>query len=302
MGRRNFILGILATLVMCWGQVTWAEVRLLKGREARALRSAKTIYVDVTASTWKTRGRLLYDIEGSVRVKLASVGFTVVRTSQEPHLLKLFVNYREERGEPYGANQFGTVMTGDFRVDHHTAGPVFEVTVQETSHPTISGTPPYLDALQNFQTNPYYYFLGDLIWWRMQKNHEAHTVFIEALKEKVAAGQADRMADPSLARFKKPDHYMIPSQELYIPIAIRRTVAELVHAKDPRLVPVLFDLVEYPDVYVRVQAVNALGSFQAVESLALLQNLISNDPDIEVRQAAEAVLDALTTTPSSRTP
>jgi len=90
MGRRNFILGILATLVMCWGQVTWAEVQLLKGREARALHSAKTIYVDVTASTWKTRGRLLYDIEVAVRVKLASVGLTVVRTSQEQLTHKTF--------------------------------------------------------------------------------------------------------------------------------------------------------------------------------------------------------------------
>lgn len=298
MGRRNFILGILATLVMCWGQVTWAEVRLLKGREARALRSAKTIYVDVTASTWKTRGRLLYDIEVAVRVKLASVGLTVVRTSQEPHSLTLFVNYREERGEPYGGHQFGTVMTGDFRVDHHAAGPIFEVTVQETSHPTISGTPPYLDALQNFQTNPYYYFLGDLIWWRMQKNHEAHTVFIMALKEKAAGRRADL---PVCTAVNCP-HTMATTRELYAPIAIRRTVEELVHAKDPRLVPVLFDLVEYPDVYVRVQAVKALGSFQAVESLALLQNLISNDPDIEVRQAAEAVLDALTATPSPSPP
>lgn len=313
MKRKYLIIAFLACFFLSFSKILLVKAKTLEDREAWSLRGATTIYVDTAASTWKPRGLVLHEVGVSVRMKLDSAGFNVTRIRQEPHLLTLSVKYRETRGEPYGVNQFATVITGDFHVDHHTVGPVFDLTVQETAHPSISGTPPYLDALHNFETNPYYYFLGDLIWWRIQKNFEAHTVFLMALKDDVLSKKTKGKSVSDGTELETPDssltctgvncpHSMLAARKLYAPIVIRRTLEELVHAKDSRLVPLLFDLVGYPDAYVRIQAIKAFESFQVAKSLPLLQSLISNDLDVETRQAAEAALDAIMAAPSLGSP
>ena len=54
----------------------------------------------------ETRGHLMYDVEGAVRLTLDRVGFNVVRRKSESHALTLFIHDNEEKGEPYGINQF----------------------------------------------------------------------------------------------------------------------------------------------------------------------------------------------------
>ena len=73
-----------------------------------------TIQVIVQASTWKTRGRLLYDIEGSILKKLSLAGFQAIHDATKPHQYQLVVQYDEERGDQYGVELWGTTINATF--------------------------------------------------------------------------------------------------------------------------------------------------------------------------------------------
>ncbi|RMH09263.1 MAG: HEAT repeat domain-containing protein [Nitrospirae bacterium] len=291
----------LSLIVLCgvlvllwWGgnEKAYGAAQIHVVSQARGLSGTKTIAVQVEARTWKPRGRLLYDIEGSVRVKLADAGFHVVRTAREPHGLTLTVLYQETKGEPYGINQFGTVITGTFRLAHHMRGTLLELTVQETAKPSISGPPPYLDALQNFQTNPYYYFLGDILWGHVNKQWDVTTVFLHALR-KSSQRKAQEIEDPDLSRFTRPDHTMISPHEVFAPIAIKHTIQELVKLQESRVIPLLYALLKYPNVYVQVACIEGFGALQLVDALPVLYELREHASSIEVRHAAQVVSETL---------
>ena len=97
---------------------------------------------------------------------------------------------------------------------HRTAGPLLEITVIETSHPTISGTPPYLDTLQNFQTNPYYYFLGDIIWGWVQEDVDVAGELIRAIQRMAVWVKHEEAVQSVEGRFKKLAHSMVPPRAL----------------------------------------------------------------------------------------
>lgn len=256
------------------------------------LRMANSIYVDVQASTWKTRGRLLWDAPADVRTKLIAVGFEIVREKSQPHALTLTGSYEETRGRQFGINRYGTVLTGTFRVEHHEKGPLFEITIQEKSTLTSSGTLPYLDSLHNFLTNPYYHFLGEIVDGQIHRNQDAHRVFLKELRAKVAHEAAPAVSD-------NPDwipegiHSMQQAHTLYEPVAARRTIGEFVQAKDDRIVDLLPDLLNHPDVYVKVRGVEAYGDFGVMEALPLLRDLEKSAREIEVRNAATATISRL---------
>ena len=259
------------------------------------LRTANTIYVDVQASTWKTRGRLLWDAPADITAKLIAVGFEIVRERTQPHALTLTGSYEETRGRQFGINQYGTVLTGTFRIEHHEKGPLFEITVQEKATLTPLGTLPYLDSLHNFLTNPYYHYLGEIIDGQVRRNQNARRVFLNELLAKVAHDADPRVSD-------NPDwipegiHSMQQAHTLYEPVAARRTIGEFVRAEDDRIVGILPDLLKHPDVYVKVRSIQAFGDFHVIEALPLLRDLEKNANEVEVRNAASATITRLTET------
>lgn len=257
------------------------------------LRTANTIYVDVQASTWKTRGRLLWDAEADIRTKLIAVGFEIVREKNQPHALSLTGSYEETRGRQFGINRYGTVLTGTFRIEHHEVGPLFEITIQEKATLTPSGTLPYLDSLHNFLTNPYYHYLGEIIDGQVHRSQDAHRVFLKELRAKVIHDAAPKVSDNS-DWLPEGIHSMQQAHTLYEPVAARRTIGEFVQAKDESIVPILPDLLNHPDVYVKVRSVQAFGDFNVMEALPLLRDLENDAKDIEVRHAASATISRLT--------
>ncbi len=259
-----------------------------------ALRTAKTIYVEVRVSTWKRRGRLLWDAQADVRAKLTAAGFDIVRQKTAPHDLALVGVYQETKGRPFGVNRYGTVMSGTFRIERHSEGPLFEITIQEKATMTPSGTLPYLDSLHNFLTNPYYHFLGEIIDGQIHRNHDAHTVFLKELRAKVNHDAAPRVSDNS-DWLPEGIHSMQQAHTLYEPLAARRVIVEFVRTGDDAIIDILPDLLKYPDVYVKVRCVRAFGDFGVTEALPLLQNLEKHAKEIEVRNAASATIARLTT-------
>ncbi len=259
------------------------------------LRTANTIYVDVQAATWKTRGRFLWDAPADIRAKLIAVGFEIVREKTQPHALTLTGSYEETRGRQFGINRYGTVLTGTFRIEHHEKGPLFEITIQERAELTSSGTLPYLDSLHNFLTNPYYHFLGEIVDGQIHRNQDAHRVFLKGLRAKIVQEAVPEVSENS-DWLPEGIHSMQQAHTLYEPVAARRTIGEFVQAKDNRIVGILPDLLNHPDVYVKVRSVRAFGDFGVLEALPLLRDLEKNAKEVEVRNAASATIARLTGT------
>lgn len=259
------------------------------------LRTANTIYVDVQASTWKTRGRLLWDAEADIRAKLVAVGFEIVREKNQPHALTLTGSYDETRGRQFGINRYGTVLTGTFRIEHHEKGPLFEITIQEKATLTPSGTLPYLDSLHNFLTNPYYHFLGEIVDGQIHRNRDAHRVFLKELRAKVTHEAVPKISD-DFDWLPEGIHSMQQAHTLYEPVATRRTIEEFVRAEDNSIVDLLPDLLTHPDVYVKVRSIQAFGDFNVKRVLPLLQDLEKSAKEVEVRNAASATIARLTGT------
>ena len=251
---------------------------------------APSIFVHIEATTWKTRGRFLYDVEGSLLKKMASSGFTIVRRKEDAHQLTLRVLYREDRGEPYDINAFGTLIHGTFYLDPFSNGSTWELHISETSTNSISGTPPYLDVLEKFESNPYYFFISEILRGHIEKKLDLRGGLIFALERIMAF---DKTSNPAMilpdGSVRLEPHSMVSTQELYEATAIRRAIDDLVKATDRRIIPVLFQLLDHTDSVVRVRAIEALGSFQINDSRVRLSEMAQNDPDPHVRKTAQKV-------------
>ena len=129
-----------------------------------------TIQVIVHTSTWKTRGRLLYDVEGSILKKLSLAGFQTVHDTKTPHQYQLVVQYKEKRGAQYGVGLWGTIIQASFLFRGTTIAEPLTWEIQETSTNTVSGPAPYLDALLKFETHPHYFFLGSMLQKMMKES------------------------------------------------------------------------------------------------------------------------------------
>jgi len=257
------------------------------------VQEAQTIFVDADISTWKPRGVMYWDVEGSLMTKLAEAGFTIVRDKSEPHELTLIVDYQERRGQAFAVNRYGTIMEGTFQVTHQAEGSLFAIHIVESSKPSIMGTPPYLDVLHNFLSNPYYHFLGEIVRSEIQGSQDPHRIFINSLHADVAKLKNTGEVDPVSGDAGRLLHSMAMDKSLYAPVAVRRTLDELVRVRDTRLVGILKDMLQYPDVYVQVRSVEAFGDFGVQEALPFLKELRTKKLPVEVQSAIQKTIELL---------
>ncbi|UCE63433.1 MAG: HEAT repeat domain-containing protein [Nitrospirota bacterium] len=264
---------------------------------------APTIHIQVEAKTWKTRGRLYWDVEGSMIKKLAATGFKVIRNQESPHQLTLKVLYKEERGEQYDINSFGTVILGTFLLENPPSGESWELNISESSINSISGTPPYLDALDKFQTNPYYFFVGEILRGNVEKGLDPRGGLIYALELVLSKGNADGWRSGTIGRDAGSHlHTMDSDRVFYKNRAIRRAIDDCVEASDRRIVPVLSQLLAHPDSAVRIRTIEAMGSFGVEESRSRLLQMAQSDPDTQVRETAKTVEQRIGSVTQSQRP
>lgn len=259
---------------------------ILADEQLQILSRAKTIYVDVAASTWMRRGRTLSDVGPALRTKLASAGFTVVRNQTDRHDLTLNVLYREEQGRQYRIDTYGTDITCVVQLEHAGIGPLLKLTIEESSTYPETGTPPYLEALQKFIANPYFYFLGDLVKGRVVSSLDTTGALIEGLQR--LAEHEPMKSDPL-----KGEYLMSSDEVMFFGSARENVIQELGRLKDPRAVPILTRLLGHSERRVRLLSVRALKSIAAVESRSAIERVAQQDGDREVRQAAAAALAGL---------
>ncbi len=250
-----------------------------------------SIYLEINATTWRKRQRAAIPLEPTLRVKLRNFGFAVVREQAEPHELVLRVDYRETRGREIRFDEYLTDITCDLRLEHRRRGPLAQWTVT-TPPPSLAETPPsYLDTWYEFQTQPYFFFLGRLVRGAVT---EPHPDDVEILAEGVAQitldkGRYSGERTPSTWNA----HGTAPEEAPLARNAAQKAIRELVRLKDPRAIPVLTSLTTKRDPVFRLAGVVALGNLGAADSRSLLQTVAQQDQNAEVRQAALRALAQL---------
>ena len=251
-----------------------------------------TIQVIVEASTWKTRGRLLYDIEGSILKKLSLAGFQAIHDTKKPHQYQLVVQYEEERGAQYGVALWGTTINATFFLRGAGMGESKSWEIHETSTNMISGPAPYLDALLKFETHPHYFFLGAMLE-RMTKGVTSQP---DALRQAVTefVSLVYPTIDVAIPQdgVRIQDHFMDNSGRVYQEVALQRALDELVDQEiaHDQLVPIAERLLKSTDPLSRVRAIQILGKMQNPAIRKKIYKLAKDDPHHAVRQAVKQLL------------
>ena len=243
----------------------------------------------VQTSTWKTRGRLLYDVEGTILKKLSLAGFQAVHDTKRSHQYQLVVRYEEERGAQYGVKLWGTTINVSFLFRGANISEPFTWEIRETSTNIVSGPAPYLDALLKFETHPHYFFLGSMLQ-RMTKGvgkqpdalTQAEAEFVLVVYPTI-----DEAVTQDGVRIQ--DHFMDDSQRVYQEVALQRALDELVlqDIPDDTLAPIAERLLDSADPHSRIRAVQILGRTQNTAFQEKIKKLATDDPYLAVRQAAK---------------
>lgn len=251
----------------------------------------RTIYIDADISTWRSRGRVSFAVVPSLRMKLAAAGFGIAPDETAPHDLILKVKYREERGRAIRFGLDGTEIICAVRLEDPRGATIAEMTIQEFPPDDPSVTAPYTDVVNKLETDPYYYFLGEILKGRVQSDLDITGSLIAAFAQMAESDkpQYGSMKGPS----PNPADTLPPPEVLYVREVRANTVRELVRLKDPRAVPVLTRLFTHTDWEVRRLAVDALGVMRAREARSAIERVAADDQEKRVRDAATAALATL---------
>lgn len=252
------------------------------------------IYLDVQTSTWRPRGRVSFAIVPSLRMKLASAGFAVTQAPESPHELTLTVEYREERGKQISVNLFGTEINCVVLLDHAQEGRLLSTKIHESPAYAELVTAPYVEVVEKFQANPYFYFLGDLIRGRIDAHLDTTGALIQALNRHVDRARHPRAATP-LDTLESPAETFSDLDLHFASLAQENSVEELGRLKDTRAIELLKTLMLDSDPRTRRRAVLALGEFDAPSLAPAIARVVQADSDPDVRDAANAVLARFST-------
>jgi hypothetical protein len=278
-----FAIIIACSLFVGRADIAFAEQPVLPIKEQ------PTIQVVVKASTWKTRGRLLYDIEGSILKKLSPAGFQAVKDAKKPHQYQLVVQYDEERGAQYGVKLWGTTINASFLFRGAGMEESLSWEIRETSINTVFGPAPYLDALLKFEIHPHYFFLGTMLERMTQGVDSQPDALMQAVTEFVLVVYPTIEENIPQDGVRIQDHYMDNSRRVYQEVALQRALDELVYQdiSDDRLAPIAERLLDSTDPYSRIRAVQILGRTQNAAFRDKIKKLATDDPTLAVRQVAQ---------------
>jgi HEAT repeats len=277
------LITVLLFLLLDPGLIAQAQVPA----DETATAGAPVLYLDVQASTWRPRGRISFGIEPVLRMKLTSAGFAVTQDPQRPHDLTVTVQYREERGKPIGVNSYGTDIS--CLILFNPPGEEGQaVAIHESPSYANLVTAPYVDVVQNLETNPYFYFIGDIVrgWHRKLDTTGA---LIEALDRQFDE-ERQRPPETPLDTLVSPAETFPDLDAHFAPSAQENAVDELGRLGDARAIDVLEKLMFEAHRNMRLHAVVALGQFDAPSVTPVLTSVAQADTDRAVRDAASRVL------------
>jgi hypothetical protein len=253
------------------------------------------IYMDITMTTWRKRAQAAIPLEPILRVKLRNFGFAVVRAPAEPHELVLRVDYRETRGREIRFDEYLTDIACDVRLEHLQRGLLAHWTIQPPPSPPDAPPPSYLDTWLEFQSEPYFFFLGRLTRGTVTEPRPDTVEILAQGVEQITIDKSRYSGERTTSTWAA--HGTAPEEAPLARNAAQKAIRELVRLRDARALPVLTSLVSKRDPMLRLAAVVALGDLRAMESRPLLQIAAQEDQDAEVRRAAAHALEQLAAVP-----
>jgi hypothetical protein len=225
-------------------------------------------------------------------MKLTSAGFAVTLDPQRLHDLTVRVQYREDRGKPIGVNAYGTDISCLVLFDSPGHG-VQSVAIHESPSYTDLVTAPYVEVVQKLETNPYFYFIGDIVrGWH--NGIDTTGALIEALTRQFDE-ERHRPPPTPLDTLVSPAETFPDLDAHFAPSAQENAVDELGRLGDARAIEVLKKMTFEADRNMRLHAVMALGQFDAPSVTPVLTTVAQADSDRTVRDAASRVLATKTT-------
>jgi hypothetical protein len=190
-------------------------------------------------------------------MKLESAGFAVVENRTDPHELTLKVEYREERGRQFRIDLYGTDITCAITLEHEQQGQLVQVTIRESPTYADRDTGPYIEVLHRFETNPYYYFLGDIVKGRVVSRLDVNGSLVRGLERLVETESRLTSADAEAA--SNPGNTLPASDVLLARQALDNAILEVGRLRDARAIPVLTKLLAHQDRQIRLSSVAAHG-------------------------------------------
>lgn len=265
-----------------------AHVGANEQRDQPVVTAAPVVYLDVQASTWRPRGRISFGIEPILRMKLTSAGFGVTQDPGRQHDFTVRVEYREERGEPIAVNSYGTHIFCRILLDHPQSERGQLISIHESPSYRDLVHAPYVEVVEKLETNPYFFFLGDIVRGWHQKL-DTTGALIEALDRKFSEELHRPPATP-MDTLVSPAETFPDLEAHFAPAAQENTVDELGRLRDARAIDLLERLMMKADRNTRLHAVHAMGQFDAPSIVPALTRVVQTDSDSLVRNAASDVL------------
>lgn len=248
------------------------------------------IYLNIEATTYRTRGRVSFGIAATLKSKLAAYGYAVTLQDDSPHDLTLAIRYRETRGQQITLDLYGTDIACAVTLSDPSEDRLLNLAMRESPDYAGMMTAPYIEVVDKLQANPYFYFLPDLIHARTEFRLDATAGLITALErvlysKKPVASPWDTLVSPAETFSDLDDHFSSA--------AARRTIQKLGWLQDHRATDLLLKLTSHPNHVVRLEAVRALEGFSVPAVAAVIARVAEQDTHVTVREAAKAVLTRL---------
>jgi hypothetical protein len=238
-----------------------------------------SIKIEATASTWR-EGEQPYDIYGAIKEKLEKVGFEVVPEESTDYDATLFINYKERKGNPYidpGSGRthgYGTDITCHLTLKDKAGNIIFETTISTaTSYLTLGSL--YESAVDNFEAQPYFEYLGEFIASKFGDARAVETLEALGLDEIGDAGEVE-----AAIQNLNDEDWSVRAEAAFFLGVIRHV----------RAVEALIQTLEDENSSVRYQAAWALGEIGDERAIEPLTQALQ-DEDEDVRTAAKEALE-----------
>jgi hypothetical protein len=259
--------------------------------ELPSVSAAQTVHIQAHTQTWRSRGRVSFPVVPSLRTKLSAAGFAVVADETEPHELVLRVDYREARDREYRFGLYGTAITCELRLEDRQGGLLLGLTIHEYPPDDPGVTAPYTEVVHKLDTNPYYYFFGEIVKEKLVNGLDTTgsllAAFVRLTEDQEP--QYGSMTGPP----PNPGETLPSPETLWVREVRANTAHELARLQEPRAIPVLNKLLTHPDWQVRSLALDTLVAMRAGDMRAEVERMALQDEDKRVRAAAKAALARL---------
>jgi hypothetical protein len=232
-----------------------------------------------------------FSIGPTLKSKLSAAGYAVTQERGSQHDLTLTIRYREERGRQISLDLYGTDIVCVITLIDPSEARLLDLTIRESPDYAGMVTAPYIEVVDKFQANPYFYFLPELIRGRAESTGDVTATLISALDRALyptnhaPVTPMDTLLSPAETFPDLDAHFSAP--------ASWRTIQELGRLRDERATDLLLKLTTHPDYAVRLEAVRALEGFPSVAAATAVARVAREDANLTVRDAAKAVLARL---------